>query len=248
MSRIYEALQQAQRERRGLEEPAVISPQVPVPSYLPSDFHGLNMEKRMIRLYQNIALLFPNFVGKIIQFMGSREGEGTSTIVRELGRVSANNFRSKVLLLDADRSNPSQHLAFHIRPEFGWEDALREEKPIDQATYQIDDSNLFLSPVSPRYELSSSILDSPRMNSFLIELRQRFDLILIDSSPALMNPESIAFSRRADGVVLILEAERTRWSLAERVKEQTIKNGGKILGIVFNKRQYHIPKFIYRWL
>ena len=248
MSKIYEALQQAQRERKSLEEPMVVSPQVPIPSYLSSDSLGLEVAKRMIELYQNIALFLPDSAKKAIQFMASCEGEGTSTIAREFARVSTVYFGKKVLLLDADRNSPSQHVAFNIRPQYGWEDVLGDGKMIDKAIYQIESSNLFISPVSSHRSPRSLIHDSPTVKNFLEELRQQFDLILVDSSPAMTDPGSIALSRHVDGVVLVLEAERTRWSMAERVKEQVVRNGGHILGIVFNKRRYHIPRFIYRWL
>jgi len=89
---------------------------------------------------------------------------------------------------------------------------------------------------------------SPQIDSFWESLRQQFDMILIDSPPFETSPDGIAISRRVDGVVLVLEAEKTRWPVAERMKEQILLNGGNILGIVFNKRRYHIPEFVYKWL
>jgi Mrp family chromosome partitioning ATPase len=55
-------------------------------------------------------------------------------------------------------------------------------------------------------------------------------------------------SRQVDGVVLVLAAEDTRWPVAERVKESIERSGGRVLGIVLNKRRYHIPPCIYRRL
>ncbi len=48
-----------------------------------------------------------------------------------------------------------------------------------------------------------------------------------------------------DGVIIVVEAEKTRWQVALSLKEKIINNGGNILGLVFNKRQYYIPQFIY---
>ena len=248
MSRIYEALQQAQREKKGLEEPAILSPEAPLSLSLSPDSRGLDTAKRMIGLYQNIALLLPDFAKKVIQFVGSHEGEGTSSIAREFARVSTAYFGKKVLLLDADRNSPSQHVAFNIRPQYGWEDLLGDGKKVSEAVYQIEGSDLFISPASPHRSPRSAILDSPTVKAFLEELRQEFDLVVVDSSPAMADPGTIAFSRHVDGVILVLEAERTRWSTTEKVKDQILKNGGSILGIVFNKRRYHVPGFIYRWL
>jgi len=73
-------------------------------------------------------------------------------------------------------------------------------------------------------------------------------LIIVDSPPASMFPDGPAIVSRLDGVILVVEAEKTRWHVALSVKEKILKSGGNILGIVFNKRRLYIPEFIYRYL
>ena len=46
----------------------------------------------------------------------------------------------------------------------------------------------------------------------------------------------------------MVEAERTRRQVVENVKNKIARNGGNIIGVVFNKRKYYIPEFIYRRL
>jgi Mrp family chromosome partitioning ATPase len=43
-------------------------------------------------------------------------------------------------------------------------------------------------------------------------------------------------------VILVLEAENTRGSIAAANKEKIEKAGGRVLGVVLNKRRNHIPK------
>jgi protein-tyrosine kinase len=62
------------------------------------------------------------------------------------------------------------------------------------------------------------------------------------------SPDGIAIARRVDGVVLVLEAEKTRGPVAENLKERIQKNGGNLLGIIFNKRRHYIPEFLYKRL
>ena len=95
----------------------------------PSRVSELVVEKEF-NVYQNLAALVPDPTRKIIQFIGSREGEGTSTVVREFARVSALKFGKLVLLLDADYHHPSQHLFFNIQPEFGWQDVSHRRRSI----------------------------------------------------------------------------------------------------------------------
>ena len=49
-----------------------------------------------------------------------------------------------------------------------------------------------------------------------------------------------------DGVILVVEAEKTRWEVAENARK-SIKGGNrKVLGVPLNKREYHIPSWLYR--
>ena len=248
MSKIYEALKQGQKEKRGTESRSAL-PSADLSQPLSSlDTEGPLLEKEMLSLYQNIESLLTNSPKRVIQFIGSRKGEGASTIVREFGLITAQRLGKSVLILDADQLNPGQHLFFGIRPEYGWEDLLRDEAVVDKVLYQINKSNLYLSPVSPKAVITHHALDSAKIGDLLKTLKERFDLILVDSPPATVSPDGVAISRVVDGVVLVVEAEKTRWPVAESVKEKITNNGGKILGVVFNKRRYYIPQFVYRRL
>ena len=240
MAKIYEALENAQTEL--FKRSSEISP--PRPGVIPSP---LIMEEES-RLYQNLFALLPDSTKKVIQFIGSRKGEGTSTVVREFARVSARKFEKKVLLLDADQSHPSQHLFFNIQPECGWQDVLRDQQPIDKGLCQIGDTRLFISPSSQYSTSNPENLSSLLIDIFWKKLRQRFDLILVDSPPATTSPDGLALSSKVDGIVLVVEAEKTRWPVAESTKNRILSSGGKILGIVLNKRRYHIPGFVYKRL
>jgi Mrp family chromosome partitioning ATPase len=79
-------------------------------------------------------------------------------------------------------------------------------------------------------------------------LKQKYDLILIDSAPVAIAHDGVDLSRIVDGVVLVLEAEKTRGPAVKSVKDRIVNNGGKILGIVFNKRRYYIPGWMYKRL
>ncbi len=201
-----------------------------------------------IRLYQNLAVLIPDSSRKIIQFIGSREGEGTSTVVREFARVSASKFGKLVLLLDADQHHPTQHLFFNIQPECGWQEVLRDNGPIDKALYQTGETRLFVSPSSQNLVSNLTILNSLLIDVFWKKLRERFDLILIDSPPASLSGDGLALSAKVDGIVLVVEAEKTRWPVAVSVKDRINRSGGKILGIVLNKRRLYIPEWVYKRL
>jgi Mrp family chromosome partitioning ATPase len=153
-----------------------------------------------------------------------------------------------VLLLDADQHHPSQHLFFHIVPECGWQEVVRDNRSVEKAVYQIGGTRLFISPSSEYSPSQSQIYNSLLVDAFLKKLRQRFDLILIDSPPATTSTDGLALSPKVDGVIFVVEAEKTRLPVAESARDRIKRSGGNILGIVLNKRQFYIPEWIYNKL
>jgi Mrp family chromosome partitioning ATPase len=241
--------EEKEEEREEIKEEPEEKPAraAPVPA-LVSKTLDLKMEKEMIGLYQSIETLLPEAGSKVIQFIGSREGEGTSTITREFAKVMAVKGGKAVLLMDADLLTPSHHFHFDVEPALSLEEVIRNGKSLQSALSQVGNTHLYLNLISRNMSSTLRILQSPRIKPFFDLLRKRYDLILIDSPPATVSPESLALSPRVDGVILVVEAETTRWMVAESVKEKIKKNGGNILGVVLNKRQYHIPDFIYKRL
>lgn len=247
MAKIYEALENSQGKLRVLNKLPEVAPPRP-PMISPSSKFTQSVMEEEIRLYQNLEALLPDTTKKIIQFIGSREGEGTSTIVRDFAEVSATKFGRMVLILDADQHHPSQHLFFHVVSERGWQEVARENGPIETALHQFGETRLFISPSSEYSASHPHIYDSLLIDVFWKKLRQRFDLILIDSPPATLSGDGLVISSKVDGVVLVVEAEKTRWPVVENVRDRIKSSGGNILGIVLNKRRYHVPEWIYKRL
>ena len=259
MGNIFDALQHAERFRTGQDanmsapEPGGDNrPIAPLPE--PRTAAGLpvkrqpppGIEQEMISLYQHIDCRMADIPKRAIQFISSSDGEGVSTVVREFARFASMVLGKTVLIVDAAHRNPSQHLYFDIGFQRGWGDALEQREKMEQTVYGTSNSRLYVSPLVPHAPLSPRIYDCEATSNLLNEMKRRFDLVLIDSSPATQSPDSLAFSRCVDGVVLVVEAEKTRRQVAEMVKGKIEKSGGTVLGVVLNKRRYHIPESIYR--
>jgi Mrp family chromosome partitioning ATPase len=241
MSKIYEALQNVQRQKRGSEA----SSSMPVPFAAPTPA-GMGMEDEMLSLYKIVDTLLPE-KPRIIQFIGAKEGEGTSTIVREFSRVAADLIGNSVLLLDADRHHPSQDLYYNIKPSCSWIDVLKGGMPSDDSFQRVGESKLFVSPSCNSASSTPEIFDS-RFDSWCQGLRMHFDLVVVDSAPLTISPDGLAIASKVDGVILVVEAEKTRWQIVRQARDNIARVGGNILGVVLNKRRFYIPQFIYKYL
>ena len=245
MSKIYEALQHAYKEKTVPEER-----HSNVPASFKTAVQGphLEMDEEMLGLYKSIDTLLPATPNKVIQFIGTSVGEGTSTIARAFARLSATRVGCSVLLLDADRHMSTQSLYFDVMSEQSWIEALKKGDTFGNAVYQVGQSSLFVSPSCNSSVATPEIFNSPRFADFWGSLRQTYDLILVDCAPLAVSPDGLALASKVDGVVLVVEAEKTRWQTAKNLRESIQKVGGNVLGAVFNKRRFYIPQSVYKHL
>ncbi len=242
MSKIYEALQNVHRQKKSVEEP----PHGPVP-FAPMEPAGFGLEAEMLSLYKVVVTFLPEVQSRIIQFIGAREGEGTSTIIREFARVSSDLIGHSVLLLDADQHQPSQTHFFDVPKNYGWLDALRSDGNITDACHRVGQSKLFVS-TSSNSAASTPEIFNDKFDCMCQNLRKNFEVVLIDSAPLTVSPDGLAIASKVDGVILVVEAEKTRWQAVRAARNSISSVGGNILGVVLNKRRYYIPQFIYKHL
>lgn len=217
---------------------------MPVLEFPTSKSVELEIEEEMIALYQSInSLRSSTQKNKVIQFMSTDGEQGTSTIVLELARVAALKYTKSVLLLDADLRKLDQE-PFNITLEHSLEETIRAGDPVDKALYQIANSSLFLSRLFKGSGSIRQFLDPSGIDDLLEKLRTRFDFIFIDSPPENVFSIGLATSTSVNGVILVLDAEKTCLDEAKNITDKITKNGGKVLGVVVNKQRNHIPEFI----
>jgi len=217
---------------------------VPVLEFPTSKSVELEIEEEMIALYQSInSLRSSTQKNKVIQFMSPDGEQGTSTIALELARVAALKYTKSVLLLDADLRKLDQE-PFNITLEHSLEETIRAGDPVDKALHQIANSSLFLSRLFKGSGSIRQFLVPSGIDDLLEKLRTRFDFIFIDSPPENVFSIGLATSTSVNGVILVLDAEKTCLDAAKNITDKITKNGGKVLGVVVNKQRNHIPEFI----
>jgi MinD-like ATPase involved in chromosome partitioning or flagellar assembly len=72
--------------------------------------------------------------------------------------------------------------------------------------------------------------------------------VIIDSAPVTRFQDSQSICSKVDGVIVVLSQGKTRRQVAIRIKKELEDAGARILGVVLNRRKYHIPDWIYRRL
>ena len=202
--------------------------------------------REMQNLYNTLQGCLARTDSKAVQFIGPRGGEGVSTIAHAFAHIFATLTERRVLLLDASRL-PPPGMGRAAQPTRSLASAARMGEPVDSALSPTAHPNLFRAVLS--VDSQRALVDELDVaDGVWRELRQRFDLIVIDSPPALPTTEGITLAAQADTVVLVIEAERTRASLAREAQNRLADAKVNLLGVIFNRRRHHIPKWLYRLL
>jgi capsular exopolysaccharide synthesis family protein len=254
MAKTYEAMMKAEEEARKKQDDRGSSSGTQGPSTvdhgLGSSSDGLSSEEYH-RLKLNLLGTNSDRKIKSILFSSPTEGEGTSTILSGFA-MSLADQGEKVLLIDANSRSPSLHRTFDIGMENGLSDLLLLKSTLKEVIKGTDFKNLFVITVGTLGDgLSVSgrgLFASNSLDSHIAKLRQEMDWVLLDGPPINHFDEGLTLAGKVDGVVMVVEAEKTRWEVAQAAKQRLEDSGAKILGVVLNKRRFYIPNWVYKTL
>jgi capsular exopolysaccharide synthesis family protein len=255
MSRYYEVLQRAARERELIPEamPPVTPPPASAPNLSPSRLSAPFLDgmarEEMTTLVQRVFLLPGNGnpPGAVV-FCGVEKAEGSSWICARAGVSLARQGTGTVCLIDANLHFPSLHRHFAAENSQGLANALREEGSLRDFAQPVPGGNLWFIPSGPISPDLYARLGSERLRKCLAELRTQFSHVLIDAPPASLHGDAALLGKLTDGVVLVVEANSTRRETTRQVKENFESGKVRLLGTVLNQRTFPIPESLYRKL
>ena len=191
-------------------------------------------------LRTNIRFSYAGSEIKTIAITSCLPGEGKSTIISNLA-VTMSKAGKKVILVDCDLKKPSLHKSFSLSNSQGLTNILVEDKYIDEVICKTKVQDLFLIPSGPIPPNSSELLGSKNIKDAIMELSERFDVVLIDTPPVLYISDALVMSSLVQGTIIISAYGKSDKNQLLSVKENIEKAGGKILGVVINKipRKYN---------
>ena len=188
---------------------------------------------------------------KSILIVSAMEGEGKTISAANLAVIMARTG-SRVLLLDCDMRKPRMNSIFGIEREKGVSNVLVGDCSISDAVHKTDIENLNLIPCGQIPPNPSELLGSKAMREMLATLGRSYERIVIDSPPITAVTDAVVLSKAVDGVVVVLQANKTERVLAKRAIEQMQAVNAHIFGIILNRldermtKYYHLYSYFYR--
>lgn len=164
--------------------------------------------------------------------------EGKSVVLANLGVVMAQGEK-RTILVDADLRRPSLHELFGISNERGLTTMFMDKAALDEPplTPVAEVNGLWLLPAGPQPPNPAELLGARRMDQALEALLARADLVLFDAPPVIAVTDAAVLGSKTDGVLLVLEAGRTRRDHAQRARELLEKVKVRLIGAVLNNAQ-----------
>jgi succinoglycan biosynthesis transport protein ExoP len=213
---------------------------IPRDKYIFSD-NGSGSHKGIQRAYREIKTVLNIFrqehVLNTLLVTSAVKGEGKTTTVIYLGKIFAQSGL-KVLLIDGDLFNPRLAKYLQIESKIGIRDYYMNKVRADEIIKETDVHDLYLMPAGLISPNPSEIISSNQMKELINKVKDRFDLIIIDSPPVTAALEVAALGSYVDGISLIVKANGPSTNLVKKVVEDLKSFKGKLVGIILTSVRY----------
>lgn len=210
---------------------------------------GSDYKDKLISAHDPFSLMAESYrlVRSNIQFMGvdqptksivitsSNPGEGKSMTAANLAIAMA-QAELRTIIVDADLRRPTMHKVFGVPNLGGLTDLLRSpELELGSQMKNTGIEHLQLLTSGPLPPNPAELLSSQRMAQLVQRLEEMADVVIFDSPPVLAVIDAAVLSKRASGVMLVIQAGRTRRDAARQAIKRLEQVGTNILGAVLNQ-------------
>jgi capsular exopolysaccharide synthesis family protein len=186
---------------------------------------------------------------KTIAVCKANAGEGSSTVACHLALAFANDPRMRVVLVDSDLRHPGLHTLLGVSQGNGLYETLSEgaattKERIKKTAFH----NLCVITSGAPLGLHSMIFAPRVFTEVLDTLKTDFSVVIVDTPPILADDTALAVAAQCDGAIFVVQAEQTRWEIAQEAQVRLHRAGVKFLGVVLNRCTHPIPAFLYKRL
>ncbi len=214
--------------------------QVPVLAVIPKDVgilhkqNGMSPDAEAYRILRtNIEFNRKNPEDNAITVVSGGAGEGKSTTLVNLAYICAQGGYT-TLMIDADLRRPRLHTFFDINNSVGLTNYLTTELALEDVILQTPVDNLYFMPSGILPADAAGILNSRRMSELIQDVKQRFDLVLVDSPPILGVSDASVLASEVDLTMIVVQHRKLPRNMLLRVKQAVENVGGNVIGVVLN--------------
>lgn len=200
-------------------------------------------------LRTNLQAINSKYPIKTLTITSSIHSEGKTITAINLAISMANDLDNKhILLVDADlrRARLTKYLG--IETKTGLAQLLSNGQTMDETFLNIGIDNLTVLPAGKIPNNPAELLGSQKLKNLIALLKSKYDYIIFDTPPVISLTDAGLLGAQTDGVVMVIQANRTQKGIIQHSQSLLKQAQAKILGCILTNIQYHIPAYIYRYL
>lgn len=156
-------------------------------------------------------------------------GEGKSAAVANLAVTMAQSGK-RTILIDCDLRRPTQHELFGLPAEPGLTTYMLGEAA-DVPLQATSVPNLWLLSSGPTPPNPADLLGAAKVDEMIAALLQKADILLFDAPPVVAVTDAAILGAKVDGVLLVIQAGKTRRDQSERAKELLEQARVRVVGV-----------------
>ena len=191
-------------------------------------------------MYSRIQMNSHTDYPKLILVTSAIPSEGKSLISANLAYSCANHGR-KTILVDFDLRRPGLHKFCNLENERGLLSLVNEvgqkDKEIDQCVAQTlieIHPNLFVLPSGGKTRAATEMLEHDDFSVVVESLKKNAEVIIIDSPPIGLFPDSLAIARKVDEVLFVTRYGKVSRKIVKSLIGSIKETGANLLGVVLN--------------
>lgn len=198
-------------------------------------------EESIDSLRANLFLSVDTRDTRSIAIVSSMSGEGKSSVASQLALSMAKSTGETVLLVDGDLRRPDQHEIFGMEMGPGLTSVLAGKTALGDA---VNASLGKLIHILPAGQLTASphrLLTPTSIRSFVDEVLQSYQYVVIDTAPVLSAGESLAIASAVDATLICVMRDVSLKENVLRTTRRLEAAGATVAGTVFSgvsARQY----------
>ena len=206
-----------------------------LPPYTPPPFTELGEPFRAIRT-RLLAAGTPH----VLMVASAMPAEGRTTVAANLAMTFAQTG-ARTLLIDTDLQRGSLHRFFGHRKAPGLSNVLLGEIPLEPAIRATLHDNLSVLHAGKPVTTGTALLASDAFAAAMIALRERHDIIVLDTPPVLGLAETFVMQRHVDGVLFVIADDRTPKRPIGAAIDLLRARGANVIGFVMNRAKAGKP-------
>ncbi|WP_088041623.1 CpsD/CapB family tyrosine-protein kinase [Bacillus sp. EAC] len=162
-------------------------------------------------------------------------GEGKSTTAANFA-ISLAQLGKKVLLIDANLRNSTLHFSFKKSNYVGLSSVLLGRTILEESIIESEIIGLDLLTSGPDPFNPADLLGSHLMKTLIETATEKYDLVLIDSPPALEFTDTKIIANHCDGVILVIQWGKTKSNDVIHA-QKILSDSTKLMGVILNDRK-----------